>query len=192
MKLSLHFFAVAVVATALFSGCTSVTSRQLAGAAPVTLEAEKWEGVWTDDNESVLFIRVKDSTGGVLEVGNVERNEEEMKFTKFDVMVRQSGDWLWANFKEKEDSPYSFARISAPDRHLLVWIPDPAAFVRRVRAGDMQGELLKDDQGKETGSVIVDEISADHITAIQSGEWSGVLDLSRPWILRRLGARPGP
>ncbi len=191
MKFSLPSFAVAVLAAAFFSGCTSVTSRQLVGAAPVTLDAEKWDGAWTDDNETVLFLRVKDATAGVLEVGNVERNQEEMKLTKFDVFVRQSGDWLWASFKDKEDSPYSFARISEADRHLLVWNPDPAAFVRRVRAGEMKGALLKDDQGKETGSVIIDEVSPEDMSAIQTGEWSGVLDLSRPWILRRLGPPPG-
>lgn len=172
------------------AGCTSVTSRKLVGETPVTLDAKLWNGTWTDDAEAVIYLRVKDATNGVLEAATVELSDTELKFNKFEVRVRQSGAWLWANFKDEGETGYTFVRLAEPDRHLLVWSPDPAAFVKRVKAGTLTGELLKDDQGKESGSVVLDELKAEHIRAIESGEWKDAFDLARPGILRRLGPAP--
>jgi len=193
MKATPRFCLVLVLlASLLATGCTSVTSRKLVGDQPVTLDPKVWNGVWTNDEDhnGVILFRVKDATNGVLEVGMSELTETEMKLEKFDVHVRQAGAWWWANFKAENETNFAFVRVSKPGVHLLVWGPDPAAFVKRVKAGGLKGELLKDSEGKETGSVIIDELPPDQLRAIESGEWKDVLDLSSPGILRRLGPTP--
>lgn len=175
------------------AGCTSVTSRQIVGDQPVTLDPKVWNGAWTDDDEAVLFLRVKDATNGVLEVAVPELTDTEITLEKFDVHIRKTGDWWWASFKEKDEDAYTFQRVSEPDQHLLAWSPDPATFVERVKAGQLKGELLKDKEGKESGSVILDELKAEHLRALESGEWRDGLVLDTPaMILRRLRPVPKP
>lgn len=181
----------AALGTMLLAGCTSVTSRQIVGDQPVTLDPKVWNGAWTDGDEALLFLRVKDATNGVLEVAGPHISETEITLEKFDVHVRKTGDWWWASFKEKSDDAYTFVRVSEPDKHLLAWSPDPAAFVTRVKAGLLKGELLKDAEGKESGSVILDELKLEHLRALESGEWRNGLTLDKPaMILRRLHPLP--
>ncbi len=176
-----------------FAGCTSVKSRKLVGDQPVTLDPKVWNGAWTDDDEALLFLRVKDATNGVLEVAEPNISETEITLEKFDVHIRKTGDWWWASFKEKDDDAYTFVRVSEPDQHLLAWSPDPAAFVARIKAGQLKGELLKDKEGKESGSVILDELKPEHLRALESGEWRNGLPLDKPaMILRRLHPVPKP
>ncbi|HUF60916.1 MAG TPA: hypothetical protein VMN36_02470 [Verrucomicrobiales bacterium] len=47
--------------------------------------------------------------------------------------------------------------------------------------------MLKDAEGKETGSVIIDGLDAAQVRAMQTGEWNDGFDWTRPGILRRLG-----
>lgn len=190
MKRSLITFLPYALGALILCGCVSVTSRQPVGETPVALDARLWNGAWSDDDEVVVHFRVKDATNGVLEVGVVELSDSGMKFNQFAVQVRKTGDWLWASFKDQGETEYTFVRISEPDRHLLVWGPDPAAFVKRVRAGTVKGELKRDEQGKETGSVIIDELTAAHIRALEAGDWKDAFDLGKPGVLRRIGPTP--
>jgi len=182
-----------VLGILLIAGCTSVTSRKLVGDQPVPLDPKVWNGAWTDDDETVLFLRVKDATNGVLEIAVPEMTDTEITLEKLDVHIRKTGDWWWASFKEKADDAYTFVRVSEPDHHLLAWSPDPAAFVSRIKAGLLKGELLKDAEGKESGSVILDELKPEHLRALESGEWRNGLPLDKPaMILRRLRSVPKP
>jgi hypothetical protein len=141
----------------------------------------------------VLFLRVKDATNGVLEAAGPHISETEITLEKFDVHIRKTGDWWWASFKEKDDDAYTFVRVSEPDKHLLAWSPNPAAFVARIKAGRLKGELLKDEKGKESGSVILEGLTAEQLKAIESGDWREALDLATPaMILRRLHPSPKP
>lgn len=183
------FFALSLIAC-LATGCVSVTSRQLVGDTPVNLDPKQWNGVWTDDDGTVFHLRVKDAAHGVLEVGNVKLTDDEMTFEKKDVYIRKSGDWLWANFQADHSTNYTFVRVSPPDRHLIVWLPAPDAFVQKIHEGKLKGELPKDENGKETGSAIIDGLNGDQIKLIESGEWNNAINLSQPGVLRRLGVQP--
>jgi hypothetical protein len=186
-----HPISFALLAAFLFTGCTSVTSRKPVGDQPVTLDPKVWNGVWTDDDEAVLLMRVKDATNGIVEVAVPEIGDDGISLETMDVQVRQTDDWWWASFKDRPESAFTFLRVSQPDRHLLVWSPRPAAFAKRVKEGALEGTLLKDDQGKESGSVVLEELKAEHLRAIESGAWPDALDLGEPMILRRLGPKPG-
>ena len=178
---------------ALIAGCTSVRSRKLVGDQPVTLDPKVWNGAWSDGDEALLFLRVKDATNGVLEVAVPEMTDTEITLEKFDIHIRKTGDWWWASFKEKDDDAYTFLRVSEPDKHLLAWSPDPVTFVERVKAGLLKGELLKDKEGKESGSVILEELKPEHLRALESGEWRNGLKLDKPaMILRRFHPVPKP
>ncbi len=180
-------FVPVLIGLLLLAGCTSVTSRQPVGAQPVTLDPKVWNGTWTDDDEAVLFLWVKDATNGVLEVAGPNITETGITLEKFDVHIRKTGDWWWASFKEEKAPAFTFVRVSEPGTYLLAWSPDPAAFVARIKAGLLKGELLKDTEGKESGSVVLDELPPEHLRALESGEWRNGLIMDQPaMILRRL------
>lgn len=191
MKQPAPWFFVWLCVSCLATGCVSVTSRHLVGDEPVKLDPKQWNGIWTDDDDTVFHLRVKDATKGVLEVGNVKLTDDEMTFEKKDLYLRQSGDWLWANFQDGHSTNYTFVRVSQPDRrHLIVWLPAPDAFVKKIHEGKLKGELLKDEHGKETGSAIIDGLNPDQIRLIESGAWNDAINLSQPGVLRRIGRQP--
>ena len=174
------------LACALLCSCTSVLCKRPVGDEPVMLDKARWNGSWTTSDGDVMFTRVEDAAKGLLEIATVSLEDSEIKVEKRIMQVRKTGHWLWANLKQENGDTYEFVRISEPDEQVMYWTPNAAPFIERVRKGSLKGELLKDSEGKENGTVVLNALSGDDLVAIEAGKWGEVLAWDKPMVLRRL------
>ena len=174
------------LACVVLCSCTGVLCKRPVGDEPVLLDKGRWNGSWTTPEGDVMFTRVVDSAKGLVEIAMISLEEKEIKMEKRILQIRKSGDWLWASSKEDSEANYEFGRISEPDEEMIFWLPKAAAFIERVRKGELKGLLPKDSEGKETGTVVLDALSAENIKDIEAGKWGNVFAWERPMVLRRL------
>ena len=167
------------VAIALAS-CAEVISTKPAGETPAKLDAKKWNGAWSTDDGESIHARVKDADKGLLEVAWLEVKEDAIELKKFDVYIRQAGGWLWASYKEDNDKGYTIARVGEPGENLLAWTMRFAPVTKRVKSGALKGEVLKDDKGNETKTVLVEGLHDADLQAIREGKWGDLFDWDKP------------
>ena len=179
----MHRFFRSTVAAAfalLLSACSDVTCRQIAGDTPAKLDPKLWNGAWSTNEGGALHARVKEADKGVLEVAWLEVTDDAIELKKFDIYIRQAGGWLWGSYRESSDKDYAIARVGEPGEHLLVWPLLSAPVIQRVKSGKLKGEVLKDDKGKETKSVRLDELHDADLQAIREGKWGEMFDWDKP------------
>ena len=166
--------------------CTNVLCKRPVGDEPVLLDKAKWNGSWTTSDGDVIFTRVDDSAKGLVEIASISLEASEIKMEKRVLQIRKTGDWLWASSKKDGEDTYEFVRVSEPDEQMIYWVPKAAPFIERVRKGELKGSLLKDSEGKETGTVVLNALSAENIKDIEAGNWGNVVVWEQPMVFRRL------
>jgi hypothetical protein len=167
-----------------------VTSHQIVGETPAKLEAEAWEGTWMTPDKHVLHLRVKDADQGVIEAAWIEEKNDQFVMEANELLIRQQGDWLWANLKDEDSGDFLFGRITQPDdERLLSWPAHAQGFAEAVRRGKLQGELVKNAQGKESGNVKLSALTDANLESIQRGEITEAFLWDRPLVLMKLTSK---
>jgi hypothetical protein len=174
----------------LLSSCASVASKTVIGDKPAKLKAEDWEGTWMSPDKHVVHIRAKDTEDGVLEVAWVEEKNKHFVLESHEMILREHGDWLWANMKEGDDGTYFFGRVTKPkDDQILGWSASAPGFVEAVRSAQIKGELMKKPDGTESGSVLLEGLGEADLKAIQQGEIKGVFVWDHPLVLMKISTQ---
>lgn len=168
------------LASLLAVGCAEVTCRQIAGSTPAKLEPQKWNGAWSGRDGESFHARVKDPARGLIEVAWLEIKDDAIVDHRLDVHIREVGGWLWASYKEEKDKAYTVARVGEPGERLLAWTLRPGPIIKRVKAGELKGEILKDEKGKETKEVRLEALSDADLQAVRDGKWGDVFDWDKP------------
>lgn len=183
---SILILPVAVVLSSLVS-CASVVSKKAIGDTPAELKSEDWEGAWMTPDKHVVHLRVKDAAKGVLEAAYIEEKNEKFVMETHELLLRKEGEWLWANMKEGDEGTYLFGRITEPDdEQILAWWANPPGFADAVRRGRLKGELMKNPEGKESGSVLLGGLTKADMQAIERGEIKDAFAWDHPLVLMRL------
>jgi len=153
------FFSIG--AALLFSGCAVSICKAPVGEAPldITKDAEEWAGLWSlhvggndaylnpkEDLTVPVSIEVTDSSNGVLrvhlyftDVDKERRNLSELP-PVYDVYLRRSEDWVFANVEvkdpDKTNSPpdYVWGRVRKDKRVAYLW------WANALILGDLQKE----------------------------------------------------
>lgn len=176
-----------LLALGALSSCASVVSKQAIGETPAELKAEDWEGAWMTPDKHVVHLRVKDAAKGVLEAAYIEEKNDKFVMESHDLLVRKHGEWLWVNMKEGDDGTFLFGRITEPDDdQILAWSAHPPGFADAVRSGKLKGELMKNPEGKESGSVRLEGLSDTDMQAIERGEFKDTFAWDHPLVLVKL------
>lgn len=190
MNLRTLLLPVLAIAMAALTSCTSVVCKQPVGETPVKLDEAAWDTPWHTADGDVVFTRVKDADKGILEAAWVEVKNREFVTEKHDVHLREAGSWQWCSISGGDDGTFFFGRMSVEDGQLMVWLARPEAFMAPVRAGKLKGRLMKDLNGKESGSVLLDSLSGKDLITIEKNEIPAVFDWSKPLVLFRM--KPAP
>lgn len=187
MKLNTSILLLLVMVIASMTSCSSVVSKNLIGSTPAELDSEEWEGTWMTPDKHVVHLRVKDSAKGVLEAAYIEEKNDKFVMESHELLVRKHGDWLWVNMKEGDDGTFLFGRITEPDDdQILAWSANPPGFADAVRSGKLKGELMKNPDGKESGSVRIEGLNDANLDAIQRGEIKDAFAWEHPLVLIKL------
>lgn len=188
-------------AVLLFSGCAVSVCQAPVGETPldITKETEEWAGFWSlhvgrndvffEKNEEFttpIGLEVKNSSNGVLRVHlfftDVDKESKNLSDLQpfYDVYLRRSGDWAFANVEfrdgEKSNSPpaYAWGRIRKDRRVAHLWWAN--AFVLE----DLQKE------GKAPSYVspsILASFSSNHLAQIMSPTNPVPFMWQSPWLL---------
>ena len=119
---------------ALIFGCATVSSVQPVGERPKEISPSEWDGTWISKSHSIT-IKVLDEQKGLLQVAWVEEKEGGLKIGSYQVAVRESGEWLFGNVKETQDSAsYYWALVKKDAGQIIVWTRRTPS--RRIRLSE--------------------------------------------------------
>jgi len=170
-----------LLAVALIFGCAAVSSVGPVGEPPKELSERGWDGTWIYKDQAIM-IKVLEPQKGFLQIAWVEEKEGSFKLESYRVEIRESGDWLFGNVKEKEGSSrYYWALIKKDKGQIIVWFPDASEFAKLVQAGVLSGKVEKD------GGVILEKFTAEDLKFALSGDKGVCFDWKRPMVLFRVG-----
>ena len=164
-------------------GCDSVTSATQVGDQPVSLVAEEWDGTWLSA-EGAVTLKVTDANQGKLRVSWIEESGDGLKMETWNVQIRSSGSWNFANVRDdggdqEIEERYLFTRVKKDNRQILFWMPDTDAFTAAVKAGHLPGEI-------SDSSVRLAALNADHLEVIKSDQGPTLFDWDEPLVLLRV------
>ncbi len=113
-----HLLLVTLLAT--FTGCAYVDKPE--GDKPLDLQGQQaaWSGQWFD-GEIVIHTRVVDAAGGVIQAAWIEVRKEEFQLQQKRLLLRRTGDQLFANAEFVPGSSYLPLRITKSPRSFVIW-----------------------------------------------------------------------
>lgn len=165
---------------ALILGCAAVTSVAPVGERPKEISRNEWSGTWIHKSHS-MTIKVLNEQKGLLQVAWVEEKEGGLKLESHQVAIRESGEWIFGNVKEKEDAAsFHWALMKKEVGQIIVWTPDPTHFRKLVQTGVLRGKAEKYD-------VILEKLTSDDLKGILSGDQGVCFEWQNPFVFFRLG-----
>jgi len=172
------FFTLLTMAVIL--GCAAVSSVEPVGERPKEISQNEWGGTWIHKSHSIT-IKVLNEQKGLLQIAWVEEKEGGLKIESYQVAIRESGEWIFGNIKEKEDAAsHYWALIKKDMGQIIVWTPDPARFRKLVQTGDVRGKV-------EGYNVILEKLTPDDLKVILSGDKGVHFEWENPVVFFRLG-----
>ena len=170
----------ALLMGALIFGCAAVSSVEPVGERAKETSQKEWGGTWIHGSHAIT-IKVLNEQKGLLQVAWVEEKEGGLKLESYQVAMRESGQWIFGNVKEKEDAAsHYWALIKKDTGQIIVWNPDPARFRKLVQTGDLRGKVEKCD-------VILEKLTADDLKGVLSGDKGMCFDWQNPVVFFSLG-----
>jgi hypothetical protein len=170
----------ALLMGALVFGCAAVSSVEPVGERPKEISQNEWGGTWINKTHPIT-IRVLDEQKGLLQVAWVEEKEGGLRIESYQVAIRESGEWIFGNVKETQDSAsYHWALIKKDAGQIIVWTPDPAQFRKLVQTADLRGKV-------EKYNIILDKLTLDDLKGILSGDKGVCFAWQNPVVFFRLG-----
>jgi hypothetical protein len=170
----------ALLTAALVFGCGAVSSVGPVGERPREISQDEWNGTWINKNHSIT-IKVLDEQKGLLQVAWVEEKEGGLKIESYQAAIRESGEWIFGNVKEKADSSsHYWALIKKDAGQIIIWTPDPVQFRKLIQTGVLRGKVEKYD-------VILEKLTADDLKVILSGDKGVYFEWQNPVVFFRLG-----
>jgi hypothetical protein len=142
-----------LLTTALFSGCSTVSSKVPLGDPALAEDAKKLAGIWMTPDGDPFWVRHID--GNEVRIATVEWNKAESRFEleEAKALLTQDDDRQFINLAElhpAEESPgYNFARVTGlDDRSIVLIFPRVDAFAKAVEEGVLKGAIKQQPSGK--------------------------------------------
>jgi len=169
-----------LLTTALIFGCTTVSSIGPVGEHPKEISKDEWDGTWIHKDHSVT-IKVLNASKGLLQMAWVEEKEGSLKLESYQIFIRESGEWIFGNVREKEDSTSHYWALIKKDKgQIIVWTPDPAYFKRLIQTGVIRGKVEKYD-------VVLEKLTPEQLKVILSDDKGAGFEWQNPVVFFRLG-----
>jgi hypothetical protein len=142
---------ILVICLLTLIGCV-IDSQEPVGETPASLNPQEWEGTWVsnDSDAGTRVLKIFNPPQGILIMKTKKWNEkkqQEEDFETFWLYLRQSGDMLFASWRELGTSTFIWGgrienrAMEDRGRVLLLWLPNPGKIARLVRGGELPGRL---------------------------------------------------
>lgn len=165
---------------ALIWGCATVSSVEPVGERPKEISQNEWGGTWIHKDHSITT-KVLNEQKGLLQVAWVEEKEGELKLESYEVLIRESGEWIFGNVKRKGDAPsHYWALMKKEAGQMIIWTPDLSQFRKLVQTGDLRGKVEKYD-------IILEKLTPDDLKGILSGNKGVCFEWQNPVVFFRIG-----
>jgi hypothetical protein len=177
---------IVAMAAIVLPACELVESTVPMGFEPVAVSEEDWDGLWLGD-EGVVAITVTDEEAGELTASFLFRASRSAtpphELDNYHVIVRRSGDWLFANTHYEDSSDWLWMRVKLEGDQLIAWAPDPSAISALVSRGLLPG-TIDDSGGGER--IILDPLTPAQDELIRSGSEGMLMAWDDPMVLMRI------
>ena len=142
-----------------------VVSKQPVGDHPVDFRKVKLEGTWAKDGneehaEDYAFV-IKDRKKGTMVVFDGDDEHE--------IIVRQTGDTVFVNLKEKEEDHYAWGVLVLKANRFHVLMPDADEFSALLRQERVPGIIIQEEDIDPDGNIV--RSGATIIVDDPSGKW---------------------
>ena len=171
-------------------GSAAVYTSKPIGEKPAVISSEDWEGVWMGRGivkGLAINIEVLDEDKGVVRAVWIDDlGNGKFKLQDHEVNLTESGEWRFFSLEEKEpeeserNERYLWGRLQNGDGLIGIWLPDAAKFEALIEEGILPGTV-------ENGSVILGELTAEHMELITTSEEGVLWEWGKPLILFRTG-----
>ena len=162
--------AVLLLSLGALAGC-EVASVEPMGGVPVSIEAEDWEGLWvSDDGSNWGVIRVVNASGGELEIGFVDYNEERFWLATNAVYIRTAATdvaeekAMFVSMSDEDPNLFIWGLLRKNDDHVEIQLPVKSRFRELVEKGTLPGRV-------EEGTIVtvmLEELTAEHLALISA------------------------
>jgi hypothetical protein len=171
----------------IFSGCSAVYTESFLGEKSVNLNRFKLDGIWVGGNEidqAAFFLKVLEPDKGKLKACMIDFSGNDPRFEKYNIRLREQGDWLIGHFKETDESEnrlWFIATIS--ETQITGWIPDASGFKKMAEADEIDGVVLKG------GDVVLDSLSDETLEQLVNNPSMGAFNWENPIVINRVDSR---
>ena len=174
-------------------GCL-VETQEPVGETPASINPQEWEGAWIEDDgyaDTNRILQIFNPPQGIFlmkrKKWNEKKKQEEYSETHW-LYLRQSGDWLFASWREVGTSTFFWGRIenrAMEDRGrvLLLWLPNPDKIHALVKEGLLPGRWVGE-KGKK--QLILGPLLPKHYQVMRDNEREIFFKRNKPMILVRL------
>lgn len=178
---------------AVISGCVGVASVNPVGTEAVKLDPAKWDGVWSDGNESIYFVKVKDAEKGVLHIGYVNEKDGTFEMKTFDANIRSSNKEKFCNIKvseildgkdlqkcsDKLQNSYYWLLLKNKKENLTIILPNADKIGINAKEGNIKTNMTND-------TLLMEGTSEDVTKFIQSYKNGELYIWKNPMVLQRI------
>jgi hypothetical protein len=173
MPLSNRILLLLVLCLLALAGCV-VEGQEPVGEAPASINPQEWEGTWVshESDAGTRVLQIVDAPQGILlmkmKQWNKEKKQEEDSLS-YELFLRQSGDWLFASWKEADAPTFAWwgrienRAMEDRGRVLLLWLPNSGKIISLVKEGLLPGQLVGE-EGKER--LVLGQLMPEHYQGI--------------------------
>jgi hypothetical protein len=139
-------------------GCL-VESQEPVGETPASINPREWEGAWVsseNDPGTPRILQIFNPPQGIFLMKHKKWNEKKKQAEYSEIhwlYLRQSGDWLFASWREVGASMFLWGKIENRamedgGRVLLLWLPNPDKIHALIKEGLLPGRWVEE-KGKK-------------------------------------------
>ena len=177
----------------ILSGCVSITSKHQLGTKAVELDADKWNGIWSNGKDQVFYFKVKDAKKGILRIAIVADKKDDFKLYKFDAVVRQGDSLKFLNIlvkdvvdKDEEElkdkdyaDSYYWVLVEDKNDHIMIFFPNSEKIAELIKSGKLKGVKKK--------STLILQGSSEEVTKfVESKKNAELFQWKEPMPLRKI------
>lgn len=168
------------VLVATMSGCSAVYSIDPVGEKPYPVKEEDWKGVWISNGAAVTF-KVIDAEKGLVKVAWVEWKDHEAKLESYEIQLRESEKWIFANVRDDANGKPRFfwGPIKQEENQILAWRPDVAKFKALGKNGKLPSR-------EDDNDIFLDHLTPEQLKVITSQSEGVLFEWNDPLVFIRI------
>nr|WP_320190169.1 hypothetical protein [uncultured Desulfobacter sp.] len=144
----------------LFSGCSTVVSKNPVGLKPFAPSKEQIEGIWLSDNETIKIKLINESEG-IIKFAWIEDKASDFKLETVTGKLLKGNKGVYINALGQPGDDfggyYIWGKIQFKDHKIIIWPPSFESFKLAFENNKIKAIVEKNDNGKITDIKLIDK-----------------------------------